>query len=406
MTWARDLCLSWRALTRAPWRTLLSASSLAVGIAAVVLLFGVGGGAERAFQEAIEGMGRNLLAIGSELKESGALRGAASRYQTLTLADSQAIAWELESVARVAPIAMNNFDLRYGGRSSNVTVIGTTPDFRVTNNQILAAGRFLDDFDLEQLARVAVIGARVVDDLFFGEQPLGERLLVGGVPFTVVGVLREKGADMTGSTEDDRVLVPVLTAQRRLLDVDFVDRIFVQAVSEDELERAAREVRSLLRSRHGLEGSIAPDDFTVSDQAALLAALEDSDRSFSRLLAGLAALALGLGCTGLLAVSLLSVRERSNEIGLRLAVGALPRQILQQFLAETGLVGGLGGCLGLLVGGVGIIVGQRVLGWQLALTWESVTYPFLISLGVSLVFGVYPAMRAARLDPIVALRSE
>lgn len=398
--------LSVRALTRDGWRTLLSASSLSVGIAAVVLLLGVGGGAERAFQAAIEGMGRNLLAVGAELKPGGALRGAASRFETLTLADSRAIAEQLDSVTRAAPIAMNNFDLRYGGRSTNVTVIGTTPDFQVTNNQILAAGRFLDDFDLESSARVTVLGARVVADLFYGEQPLGERLLVGGIPFTIVGVLREKGADITGDSEDNRILVPVTTAQRRLLDVDFVDRIFVQARSEDDLVRASGEVRTLLRSRHELDVASAPDDFTVRDQAALLATLEDSDRSFSLLLAGLAALALGLGCTGLLAVSLLSVRERSSEIGLRLAVGARSGQILRQFLAETGLVGGLGGLLGLLVGGTGIIVGQQVLGWQLALTWESVTYPFLISLAVSLVFGVYPAMRAARLDPIAALRSE
>jgi putative ABC transport system permease protein len=406
VNWKKNLSLSVQALTRSRWRTLLSASSLSIGIAAVVLLFGVGEGAERAYREALEGMGKNLLSVSAEQSESGALRGTGRQVETLTLADMNAMVDELDCVERAAPMAMNNFDLRYGGRTLNATVIGTTPEFQHTNNQVVAAGRFLDEGDVEGASRVAVIGAYVVRELFFGEQPLGERLLVDGAPFIVVGILEEKGIDATGSTEDSRILIPVRTAQRRLMNVDYLDRIFVQAVSEPALSLAEAGIRSLLRLRHGLDGASDEDDFTLRTQAALVETLEETDRSFSRLLAGLATLTLGLGSMGLLAVSLLSVRERHSEIGMRLAVGALPRQVLLQFLAETVMVSLLGAFAGLLIGGAGIILGEGLIGWQLAMGWEALAYPLLISMAIAIVSGVYPALRAAQLDPIVALRSQ
>jgi len=374
-----------------------------IGIAAVTLLFGVGAGAEQAYQSALEAMGKNLLSVGSQRKESGALRGISRRYQTLTMGDWRAIMDELDSVALAAPIAMNNFDLRYAGESVNTTVIGTTPEFQITNNQPLTAGRFIDEYDLLGNNRVAVIGAQVKRELFRDSQAVGKRLLVAGAPFIIIGVLAEKGADPTGSPQDDRILVPITTAMRRLLSVDYVDRIFVQAVSKSLIATAISNVRELLRSRHGLSAKTA-DDFTVRDQAAMLVMLDKTEQSLSRFLAGIAALTLGLASVGLMAVSLLSVRERHGEIGLRLALGALPRQIMAQFLSEAVIIALIGAVAGLLVGTLGIVVGAWLLDWQLALTGVNVLYTFLISLALSLVFGAYPALRAAKLDPIIALR--
>jgi putative ABC transport system permease protein len=374
-----------------------------IGIAAVTLLFGVGAGAEKAFQAALETMGKNLLSIGAQRKQGNALRGSNQRYQTLTLDDWRAIGEELDSIERAAPIAMNNFDLRYGGESVNMTVIGTTPEFQITNNQILKTGRFIDEYDLYDVSRVAVIGSQVEKQLFRGKPAVGERLLVGGAPFIVIGVLQAKGADPTGSPQDDRILVPVTTALQRLLGVDYIDRIFVQAVSKPMIDTAIEQVRELLRARHDLADKTA-DDFTVRDQAAVLSAMNKTEQSLSNFLAGIATLTLGLASVGLLAVSLLSVRERHGEIGLRLAVGALPRQVLAQFLSEAVMIALIGAAAGLLVGVFGIIVGAWLLDWQLALTTKSVLYTFLISLLLSLLFGAYPALRAARLDPIIALR--
>jgi putative ABC transport system permease protein len=369
----------------------------------VTLLFGVGAGAEKAYQAALETMGKNLLSIGAQRKQGNALRGSNLRYQTLTLNDWRAIGEELDSIERAAPIAMKNFDLRYGGESVNMTVIGTTPEFQITNNQLLQAGRFIDEYDLNDVSRVAVIGSQVEKELFKGKPAIGERILVGGAPFIVIGVLVAKGVDPTGSPQDDRILVPVTTALQRLLAVDYIDRIFVQAVSKPMIDTAMKQLRELLRARHGLADKTA-DDFTVRDQAIVLKAMNRTEQSLSKFLAGIATLTLGLASVGLLAVSLLSVRERHGEIGLRLAVGALPRHVLAQFLLEAVMIALIGAAAGLLVGVFGIIVGAWLLDWQLALTGKGVIYTFLISLLLSLVFGAYPALRAARLDPIIALR--
>jgi putative ABC transport system permease protein len=220
----------------------------------------------------------------------------------------------------------------------------------------------------------------------------------------VIGVLQSKGADAGGMAQDDKVLVPVTTAMRRLLNVDFVDRIFVQAQSRDLVDEVIRGISDVLRQRHELGKANKPDDFTIRDQAELVRTVRRSDDTMQSFLGGLSALLLALACFGLLAVSLLSVRERRAEIGLRLAVGALPRQVMAQFLSEAVMIAVLGALSGLFVGGIGIILGQWLMGWQIEITGLNTLYSMLIPLGLALVSGAYPALRAARLDPIQALR--
>jgi putative ABC transport system permease protein len=198
----------------------------------------------------------------------------------------------------------------------------------------------------------------------------------------------------------------VTTAQRRVFNIDYLSRIFVQAVSQPAIDEANKDITALLRDEHGYGQPNYTDDFEIQDQDSLLATQEQMKGSFSELTVGLAALTLGLGGVGLLAVSLLSVRERYGEIGLRIAVGARPRDILTQFLTESVLLAVMGGITGILVGGACILIGSQLTGWSMILTWESAAYPFLISLAIAVVFGAFPALRAARLDPIVALRSK
>ncbi len=389
---------------RAWVRTVLSASSMTVGVAATFMLFAMTAGAERAFSEALEAMGRNLLAVGSTFRESDALRGDAERVQTLTLGDWEAIVTQVDGVERAAPIAMGNFELRYRGSASTATVIGTSPDYRYSNVHHPREGRFIDESDVDGFARVALIGSQIADELFHGEQAIGERLLVGGMPFEVIGVLETKGADAGGMPQDDKVLVPVTTAMRRLLNVDYIDRIFVQAESRDAIGTATDGVRELLRERHALDASGEPDDFTIRDQASLVRTLSRSDAAMQRFLGGLSALLLTLASVGLLAVSLLSVRERHAEIGLRLAVGAMPRQVMGQFLLEAAMIALLGALSGLLAGWAGIIVGQWLMSWQMQITGLNTLYTILIPLALAVLASMWPAMRAARLDPVQALR--
>jgi len=377
---------------------------MTVGIAAMFILFSLAAGAEKAFEEALSSMGKNLLAIGSVRKETDALRGRGRRFQTLTLDDWRALSNEVEGVERAAPIAMNDFDLRYGGDATSATVIGTTPEYRYSNVQHPSVGRFIDEIDVQNQSRVAVIGSQIAEELFHGEQPLGEIVLIAGAPYEVIGVLQEKGADAGGMPQDDKVLVPVTTAMRRLLNVDYVDRIFVQAQSREQVGKVTRDVRDLLRRRHALDIANQPDDFTIRDQAELVRTVRRSDDTMQSFLGGLSALLLGLACVGLLAVSLLSVRERHAEIGLRLAVGALPRQVMAQFLSEAAMIAVLGALSGLFVGGIGIILGQWLMGWQMQITGMNTLYSMLIPLVLALVSGAYPALRAARLDPMQALR--
>ncbi|MBT4739480.1 MAG: ABC transporter permease [Rhodospirillaceae bacterium] len=405
MKWQKNLRFSFRAINRSRPRALLSISGVAIGIAAVAILIGAGAGAERAFQKSLEQLGENLLAVNAARTETDALRGSSQLYQTLKLND-----WEwiknLDSVKRAAPVADGGRTLKVGRIAQAFTVLGTTPEFQETKKFNLVAGRFIDQDDIDNRRRVAVVGANVVSDLYFGEWPLGERLQVGSVPFTIIGILKRKGLNPDGTSDDGQIIVPVTTAQRRVLNTDYLSRIFVQAVSQPAIELVNKDVTALLRDEHGYDRPNFTDDFEIQDQDSLLATQNEMKGSFGELTLGLAALALGLGGVGLLAVSLLSVRERYGEIGLRMAVGARPQDILAQFLTESVLLALMGGVAGILVGGACILVGSQLTGWAMVLTWEAATYPFIISLGIAVVFGAFPALRAARLDPIVALRSK
>ena len=403
MRWRRNLALSVRALVRARLRTALSAGGVAVGIASVVLLIGAGIGAERMLLEALESLGRNLLVVGAMPVQASPLRGAGNAGTTLKLEDWLAIDGEIEGLARTAPVVERELPARVGGRTLRVRVNGVTAACAPARNIEVIAGRFIEDADVRSRERVVVVGAVVVQELFGGELPLGERLSIRGVPFRIVGVTEKKGVSVDGSNEDEMVLVPLSAAMRRLFDAESLDRVYVQVDSEERVATARAEIEALLRRRHGTAGG--PDDFRILDQAALLRARQQTGGTISRFVTGISAVLLGLGGVGLLAVTLLSVRERYGEIGLRLAVGGRPRDILLQFITEALLISALGGALGVAVGAAAVALGGALTRWPMLLGWQAVVYPLAISVSIAVIFGTYPAFRAARLDPIQALHS-
>lgn len=404
MRWHKNLRFSLRALNRARFRALLSISGVAVGIAAVAVLIGVGAGADQALQKTLERLGENLIAVNAGRTTTDAFRGESRMHETLTLDDWEMIQ-ELPSVKRAAPVADGQGQVRVGARAQGFTIVGTTPEFQEAKKFELIAGRFIDADDVADRRRVAVLGAKVIEDMYAGEWRLGERIQIGGNPYTIVGLLKRKGLNPDGTTDDGHIVIPVSTVQRRMLNIDHIARIFVQAHSKEGIPVTEAEVATLLRGEHGFARATYSDDFEIQNQDSLLKTQNRMSKSFGGLTLGLAALALTLGGVGLLAVTLLSVRERYGEIGLRIAVGARPVDILVQFLTEAVLLAVMGGIAGILVGGACILVGSQFTGWQMALTWQSATYPFLISLGIAVVFGAFPALRAARLDPIIALRA-
>lgn len=402
MRWRRNLRLSVRSLRRSPGSTLLSVGAVAIGVASVVLLVGAGVGAEAALRRALDPLGRDLLLVSPARIETDALRGGGRIADTLVPGDAAAIERQVSGVRRVAPVAERTLWVSARGSTLAQRLTGTTPSYAQARSFRLVAGRFLDAVDLDESRRVAVVGSMVVRNLFDGELPLDEEILVSGVPFRIIGVTAKKGIGFNGANEDELIFVPLGAAMRRLLNVEALSHLFVQMEPESSGVAVSAEIGALLRERHAGRGGV-PDDFSIRDQTAIVRAQQESRRPLARWIPGLAALTLGLGGFGLLGVSILSVRERHGEIGIRLAAGALPRDILLQFLAEAMLVSVLGGLAGLVVGAGTIFAAASWTAWPLAWSWQAVLYALGVSVTIAAVFGPYPALCAARLDPIQSL---
>jgi len=294
--------------------------------------------------------------------------------------------------------------VRWEAETANTSVVGMAPEgFRIRNIAI-GSGRLFDPEESRAKRRVAILGPTVARNLFGGTDPTGLQVRLGRVPFEVIGVTEPKGMDANGMDQDDLVIVPLETAMRRLANVTYVQMIYAQAGGADALDRAEAEIRALLRRQHRL--SAKPDDFTIQNQATLLETERETSRSMTLLIGSVAGISLLVGGVGILAVMLISVRERTREIGLRRALGARRRDIRTQFLLESGLLAGAGGLLG-VAGGVGAALLVSSLGyWETLISWPAAAIGFAFSVSIGLVFGIYPAARAATLEPIQALRAE
>jgi len=407
MRLSKNAVLSLELLAAHRLRTTLSIVGIVVGVAAVVVIVSAGKGAEKRILDQIRGMGTNLITV-----SAGQTNLVAGRQRQLTIVvtllptDAEAIAKECASVGNAAPATSSKLATRWEDENAPTNVVGMTPEGFAVRDFHLASGRFFDAEENHVSRRVAVLGPTVVENLFGTVDPIGQTIRIGrrGVPFEVIGVTRPKGVDTNGLDQDDVIFVPLGAAMRRLMNVIYVQTIYVQATASDRLESAEREIRDLLRRRHRLEGK--RDDFTIQNQATLIAGERETARSMTLLVGSVAGISLLVGGVGILAVMLISVRERVQEIGLRRAVGACRRDIRNQFLLESTMLAGLGGLSGVVVGVATTLAASALGVWDAVIAWESAAVSFAFSVGLGICFGLYPAIRAASLEPITALRAE
>ncbi len=403
----RNVVLTRRTLLSHKLRTFLALSGITIGVAAVIMMVAVGKGAQQEVLQLIQDMGTNLLVVSAERTEAFAGREfTPGNVRTLKPEDADAILDECPSVTRVAPSQQERLVARRDAYSVQTKILGTTPEYPEIRNFEVDRGTFFDEEDERASARVAVLGPSVADALFGGDDPIGEIVRIENIPFEVLGTLRAKGISAEGSNEDDQIIIPLRTGLRRVFNLSHIRNIHVQAAGRDRMRAAEREIRDLLRDRHRLVARDLPDDFTIQNQITALEAEEATTESFTLLIAGVAAISLLVGGVGILAVMLIAVRERTAEIGLRMAVGAQQRDVLIQFLAEALILGLVGGLIGVTLGLLGALILGWTTRWETIVPFGFVTLSLLFSLSVGVFFGVYPARRASRLFPIEALRSE
>jgi putative ABC transport system permease protein len=398
-----------RALRRNKLRSVLTMLGIIIGVAAVITMVSVGRGADFAVQQQIKSLGTNLLSIVPGTTTASGVRGGWGSVSTLTVGDGTAIARECPAIADVSWIKRQIVQVIYGNTNWSTSGQGVTPSYHAVRDWPMAAGRFFDEREQASAAAVAVLGATVVDNLFAaGEDPIGATIRVKNVPFEVIGVLSRKGLTTWGSDQDDVVMMPFSTAERRALGTQIlgvVDMIYVTTASTAELYEGQQQVTELLRERHRIQPG-QDDDFTVRNLNEIAEASKTASQVMSNLLLSVASISLLVGGIGIMNIMLVSVTERTREIGVRMAVGARRHHILVQFLVEATVVAAIGGLIGVGVGLASTHLIARFAAWPTLVSVPAIALAFSFSAFVGIVFGFYPARRAAGLDPITALRAE
>ncbi len=402
--------IAFRALRINKMRSALTMLGIVIGVAAVIAMVAIGTGATARIQEQIASIGSNLIVVIPGSITSSGIRLGSGNAVSLTMDDATAIRREAQAVAEVAPVSRGGAQVIYGNANWGTSIQGTTPGYLEIRDIQIASGEAFTDQDVEGSTNVALLGQTVVTNLFGSMDPVGQSIRIKNVPFTVAGTLVAKGQSPSGQDQDDVVLIPITTAKKKVLgssqaNADSVGSIMVQARGPAMMTAAEQEVRSLLRQRHRLQPG-QDDDFTVRNLEEVFSAQETSARVMSILLAAIASVSLIVGGIGIMNIMLVSVTERTKEIGLRQAVGAKTKDILAQFLVEAVTLSVLGGIIGIVLGSVASILISHFAGWSTLISAPAVALAFVFSALVGIFFGYYPARKAAFLDPIDALRYE
>ena len=391
-------------------RSVLTALGIIIGVAAVIIMIAVGAGAQSQVDNLIKSLGSNLVLVLPGTTTSGGVRGARGSRPTLTEDDAIAIQNEIDTAQVAAPVVRGSGQLIYGNQNWSTVIYGVTPEFKEAKEWQIKDGRWFSRDEVRSAAKVALVGQTIIENVFEGVDPVGEIIRVKRIPFTIIGTLAPKGETPMGTDQDDTVIVPLSTAKKRLLggrrlSGKLVRTIWVKSYTAEGVDESVRAMTELLRQRHRIQPG-QPDDFYVRNLSQILQARADSSRVMTLLLAAVASVSLIVGGIGIMNIMLVSVTERTREIGLRMAVGAKGIDILLQFLIEAITLSLIGGVIGVILGLIGSVAIAEIGGWPAIIQIESVFLAFGFAATVGIFFGFYPAKKAAMLDPIEALRYE
>jgi putative ABC transport system permease protein len=394
-----------RALTRNKLRSLLTMLGIVIGVGAVIATVGLGQGAQQQVQDQIASMGTDMLFISAGSVNKGGIRLGGGATKSLVYDDMKAIVQQIPTVAQAAPVSGSSVQVVADNQNWSTRVTGTEPQYFDIRNWAFAQGSNFTQDDVNRASNVVVLGATVQQNLFGHSDPTGTTVRIGNLPFQVVGVLQAKGQSGIGQDQDDGVFVPITTLQKKITGQDWLQSIMVSATSQDASYAAQGQITALLRDRHRIRAG-QDDDFSVRNLADVAQLADESSKVMTLLLASIAGVSLIVGGIGIMNIMLVSVTERTREIGIRIAIGATESDVLRQFLSESVVLSLAGGVMGILFGVASSITITKVLGWSILISPAAVGAAVVFSMAVGIFFGFYPARKAAILDPIEALRFE
>jgi putative ABC transport system permease protein len=402
------LRIAWKALLRNKLRAFLTMLGIIIGVGSVITMVAIGQGSKQSIRDQLSTMGSNMINIrpSSNVTVGGGARLGASGLQTLTLSDVTAIEQQAQHITDVSPAVTANGQVINGSQNWPTSIQGVSPGYLNIRQWKLKSGTPFTDEDVKTSAKVALIGQTIVENVFpAGEDPVGKIIRFNKTPFKVIGVLEEKGENTFGQDQDDIIMAPYTTVQKRLLAIDYVQAIYASAINEQSSDTATNEITAILRKQHKLKAT-DDNDFTVRTQAELISTISSTSELLTVLLAAIAGISLLVGGIGIMNIMYVSVTERTKEIGLRMSIGARGIDILLQFLTEAIFISITGGVIGVALGIIASQVITWLLSWPTLVSQSSIILSFLVCAVTGVFFGYYPARNASRLDPIEALRYE
>jgi len=397
---------AWHAMSANRLRTFLTMLGMVIGVGAVVLMMAIGEGAQQSIKRSIDSMGSNLFVILSGSSSTSGTRSGSGNSSALNMNDANAIG-DLEDIGAIAPISTGNAQIIYSGNNWNTSIIGTSPTYFAIRGWNVDSGELFSEADIRSANRVALIGKTVAENLFGDDiDPIGKTIRIKKSPFTILGVLESKGQSFDGRDQDDTIIVPITTAQRKLFGNQIpgsVRMIMAQAKSEKYMGVAEDAINDLIRQRHNIREN-TESDFSVRNLTAMAKTASDTAKTMSMLLGAIASISLLVGGIGIMNIMLVSVTERTREIGIRMAIGAREKDILLQFLLEACVISIVGCVIGVVLGLGGAMLVKKMVGAEILISMQSIVLAFSVAASVGVFFGYYPASKAAKLHPIEALR--